>query len=119
MSTWGLGYPGQSWKHPEAEVVGAAKETVITETANSGSADLGSNHHLSVRCSGYLVHVVVVQNVVKVLIDVVEHVYHLHGGAVLADGGEPHNVTEVDCDLLVEFRLHEAFLLQGLDHQPR
>ena len=61
----------------------------------------------------------VVQNVVKVLVDVIEHVHHFHGGTVLTDGSEPYNVTEVDGDFLVQLRLHEAFLLQRLDHQPR
>lgn len=54
----------------------------------------------------------VVHNLVKALVDVVEHVHHLHGCAILADGGEAHNVTEVDCDFFVQLWLHDAFLLQ-------
>lgn len=61
----------------------------------------------------------VVHNLVKALVDVIQHVHHLHGRAVLADGGEAHNVTEVDCDFFVQLWLHNAFLLQGLYHQPR
>lgn len=42
----------------------------------------------------------VVKDAVKVLVDVVEHVDHLHGGAVVAEGGESHNVAEIDAHLL-------------------
>lgn len=58
----------------------------------------------------------VVKNVVKTLVDVIEHVHHFHGGAVFADGSETYNVTEVDCNFLIQFRLHNAFLLQRLYH---
>lgn len=43
----------------------------------------------------------VIKNVVKTLIDVIEHVHHFHGGAVFADSGETYNVTEVDCNFLI------------------
>lgn len=52
----------------------------------------------------------VVQDAVEVLIDVVEHVHHLHGRAVMAQGCEAHNVTEVDGDLVEELWLHAACL---------
>lgn len=48
----------------------------------------------------YLVDIMVVKDAVKVLVDVVEHVDHLHGGAVVAEGGESHNVAEIDAHLL-------------------
>jgi len=54
----------------------------------------------------------VVEDAVKVLVDVVEHVHHLDGGAVVAEGGESHNVAEVDGHLLKQLRFHFARLLQ-------
>lgn len=58
----------------------------------------------------------VVQDAVEVLVDVVEHVHHFHGCAVVAKSGEAHNVTEVDGDLVEELWLHHAGLLQGAHH---
>lgn len=66
---------------------------------------------------GYLVDVVVVKNAVKVLVDVIEHVHHFHRRAVVAEGGEAHDVTEIDGDLLKQLRLHFARLLQGAHHR--
>lgn len=59
----------------------------------------------------------VVKNAVKVLVDVVEHVHHLHGRAVVAERGEAHDVAEIDGDLLKQLRLHFARLLQGAHHR--
>lgn len=59
-----------------------------------------------------------VQDAVEALVDVVEHVHHLHGRAVLAQRGEAHDVAEVDGDLIVQLRLHHAALLQALHHRP-
>lgn len=58
----------------------------------------------------------VVEDAVKVLVDVVEHVHHLHGGAVVAEGGEAHNVAEIDGHLLKQLWFHSARLLQGTHH---
>lgn len=66
----------------------------------------------------HLVHVVVVDDAVEAFVDVVEHVHHLHRGAVLAQGGETHDVTEIDGHLLVQLWLHHAALLQALHHGP-
>lgn len=60
----------------------------------------------------YLIHIVMVQNAVKVLVDLVQHVYHLHGGAVVTEGGEAHDVAEIDGHLLKQLGLHSACLLQ-------
>lgn len=59
----------------------------------------------------------VVKDAVKVLVDVVEHVDHLHGRAVVAQCGEAHDVTEIDGDLLKQLWLHFARLLQGAHHR--
>lgn len=59
----------------------------------------------------------VVKNAIKVLVDVVEHVDHFHGCAVVAECGEAHDVTEVDGDLLKQLWLHFARLLQGAHHR--
>lgn len=59
----------------------------------------------------------VVEYTVKVFVDVVEHVHHLHGGAVVAEGGEAHDVTEVDGHLLKELGLDFARLLQRAHHR--
>lgn len=64
----------------------------------------------------YLVHVVVVDDAVKALVDVVEHVHNFHRCAVLAQSGETNYVTEVYCDFLVQLRLHRAGLLQAFHH---
>lgn len=61
----------------------------------------------------YLVNIVVIKNAVKVLVDFIEHVNHLHRGAVVAEGGESHNVTEINGDLFKQLWLHLARLLQG------
>lgn len=59
----------------------------------------------------------VVKNAVKVLVDVVEHVDHFHGRAVVAERGKAHDVTEIDGDLLKQLWLHFARLLQGAHHR--
>ena len=51
-----------------------------------------------------------VQDAVKVLIDLIEHVNHFHGGAVVAKGGESHNVAEIDAHLLKQLWLYSACL---------
>lgn len=58
----------------------------------------------------------VVDDAVKALVDVVEHVHDLHRCAVLAQSGESHYVTEIYCHLLVQLRLHHASLLQAFHH---
>ena len=58
----------------------------------------------------------VVKDAVKVLVDVIEHVNHLHGGAEVAEGGESHNVTEINGHLLKQLRLHSTCLLQWTHH---
>lgn len=67
----------------------------------------------------HLIDVVVVENAIEVLVDVVEHVHHLHGCAVMAEGREAHNVAEVDGDLVIQLRLHTARLLQRANHRPK
>lgn len=59
-----------------------------------------------------------VKNVVKVLVDIVEHIYHLHRGAVFAERGEANNVTEVDSDFFKQLWLYQASLLQRLYYWP-
>lgn len=66
----------------------------------------------------YLVDVVVVQDAVEAFVDVVEHVHHLHGGAVLAQRGEADDVAEINAHLVVQLRLHHTGLLQALHHWP-
>lgn len=58
----------------------------------------------------------VVKDAVKVLVDVIEHVDHLHGGAVVAEGGESHNVAEINGHFLKQLWLHSACLLQWAHH---
>lgn len=65
----------------------------------------------------YLVDVMMVKNAVKVLVDVIEHVDHFHGRAVVAECGKAHDVTEIDSDLLKQLWLHFARLLQGAHHR--
>lgn len=67
-------------------------------------------------CRMYLIDIMMVEDAVKVLVDLVEHVDHLHGGAVVAEGGESHNVTEIDGHLLKQLWLHFARLLQRTHH---
>lgn len=60
-----------------------------------------------------------VENAVEVLVDVIQHVHHLHGCAVMAEGREAHNVTEVDSDLVVQLWLHTTRFLQRANHWTR
>lgn len=48
--------------------------------------------------ANHLVNIMMVKNVVKVLVDIIQHIYHLHRSAVFAECGEANNVTEVDSD---------------------
>lgn len=66
----------------------------------------------------HLIDIVMVKNAVKVLVDVIEHVHHLHGCAVMAEGREAHNIAEVDGDLVVQLWLHTTRLLQRANHWP-
>lgn len=68
------------------------------------------------KTQNYLVDIMMVKNAVKVLVDVIEHVDHFHGRAVVAQCGEAHDVTKIDGDLLKQLRLHFARLLQGAHH---
>lgn len=58
----------------------------------------------------------VVDDAVKALVDVIEHVHHFHWRAVLAQRGETDYVTEVHCHFLVQLRLHHTGLLQAPHH---
>lgn len=66
----------------------------------------------------YLVDIMVVYNAIKVLVDVVEHVDYLHGGAVVAECGKSHNVTEIDGHFLKQLWFHFARLFQRTHHRP-
>lgn len=66
---------------------------------------------LLVRFGFYLVHIVVVDDAVEALVDVVQHVHHLHGRAVLAQSGEAHDVAEINGHLVVQLWLHHTALL--------
>lgn len=68
-------------------------------------------------CCAYLIDIMVVEDAVEGLVDVVEHVHHLHGSAVVAEGGEANDVAEVDGDLLEQLWLHSARLLQWTHHR--
>lgn len=57
-----------------------------------------------------------VQDAVKVLVDLVQHVHHLHGGAVVTESGESHDVAEIDGHLLEQLGHHSARLLQRAHH---
>lgn len=58
-----------------------------------------------------------VQDAVKVLVDIVKHVHNLHGSTIVAEGGESHDVTEVDGNLFKELWLHSTRFLQGPYHR--
>mgnify|MGYP001852418701 FL=1 len=59
-----------------------------------------------------------VKNVIKVLVDVIQHIYYLHRGAVFAECGEANNVTEVDSDFFKKLWLYQASLLQRFYYWP-
>lgn len=59
-----------------------------------------------------------IKNVVKVLVDVIQHVYHFHRCAVFTYGCETHDVTEVDGDFFKQFWLYTSSLLQRFYHRP-
>lgn len=55
---------------------------------------------------------------VKDGVEVVEEVDHLDGLAVRRDGGEAHNVAEVERHAVKVLRLHGAAHFQNLGHRP-
>lgn len=55
---------------------------------------------------------------VKQRVEVIEQVDHLDGVTEGGDGGEAHNVTEVDGHLVKILWLHGATSLEGLCHRP-
>lgn len=59
-----------------------------------------------------------VEDAVKAFVHVVEHVHHLHGRTVVAEGSEAHNIAKVDSNLIKQLRLHATRLLQGAHHGP-
>lgn len=65
----------------------------------------------------YLVYIVVVDDAVKALVDVVEHVHNFHRCAVLAQSGETHYVAEIYCHFLVQLWLYHTGLLQAFHHR--
>lgn len=65
---------------------------------------------------GHLVDIMMVEDAIEVFINVIEHVHHLHWGAVVAKGGETHNITKIDSDFIKQLRLHNPSLLQRAHH---
>ena len=66
----------------------------------------------------YLVHIVGFYGGVKHGVEVVEEGDDLHGRAHGGDGGEAHDVAEVDSHLLKRLRLHRLPAHQALRHRP-
>ena len=64
-----------------------------------------------------LVDVVVGEHGVEQRVEVVEQVHHLDGVAERGNGGEAHNVAEVDGDLVEVLGLHRGASLQRLRHR--
>ena len=58
----------------------------------------------------------VVDGGVKHGVEVIEEVHHLHGSGVCRDGGEAHDVGEVDCDVTERLSLYSVAQLQVLCH---
>ena len=58
----------------------------------------------------------IVDGGVKHGVEVIEEVHHLHGSGVCRDGGEAHDVGEVDCDVTERLSLHSVAQLQVLCH---
>lgn len=58
-----------------------------------------------------------IDNAVKALVDVVEHVHDFHRCAVLAQSGETDNVAKIYCHFLVQLWLHNTGLLQAFHHR--
>lgn len=71
----------------------------------------------SLKTSIYLVHVVATEHGVKQRVEVIEQVDHLDGVAEGGDGGETHNVAEIDGHLVEILRLHRAAGLESLGHR--
>lgn len=59
----------------------------------------------------HLVDIMMVKDAVKIVVNVIQHVHHLHGRAVVAECGKTHNVTKVDADFIKELRLHASGFL--------
>lgn len=57
-------------------------------------------------------------SLVQTPVAVIQHVRHLHEGAVFADGCGTDNVTEVDHDFFLQLWLHNVHPFQRLYHQP-
>ena len=66
----------------------------------------------------YLVNIVAFDGGVEHGVEVVQQTDDLHGCAQRRDGGEAHDVAEVDGDLGERLRLHVAAHLQTLRHRP-
>lgn len=64
-----------------------------------------------------LVDVMVTEHSVKQSVEVIEKVDHLDGITEGGDGGETHNVTEVDCHLVKVLWLHCGTGFQSLCHR--
>lgn len=69
------------------------------------------------RKTAHLVDVVVTEHSVKQRVEVVEQVDHLDGVTEGGDGGETHDVTEVDGHLVKILWLHCATGLESLCHR--
>lgn len=55
---------------------------------------------------------------IKETVEVIEQVDHFDGLAQCGDGGEAHNVTEVQRDVIEVFRFDGLACLQRLSHGP-
>lgn len=66
----------------------------------------------------HLVDVVVADDSVEDCVKSVEEFNHLDGFAVGRDGGEAHDVTEVNGHAVKMLRLNYATNFQGLSHRP-
>lgn len=59
----------------------------------------------------HLIDIMMVKDAVEVFVNVIEHVHHFHGCAIMAKGSETHNITKVDSDLFKQLWIHNASLL--------
>ena len=74
-------------------------------------------HHVGIPDSLHLVDVVVINPVIEHLVEVVEELNDLVGGAVRADGGEADDVAEEDAGAVEHLRLRHLAFLQFLNNR--
>lgn len=78
----------------------------------------GRRDEMPASWSSHLIHVMAAQNSIKQRVEVIEQAHYLDGLTQSCDGSKPHDVTEVNGNLVKVLRFHSHPHFQSFGHRP-